>query len=169
MCVNFQEKWTNLTFLAQICPKTCPKIGLWFEIQKTNVEIRISILEIPCVPIFRQNGQLYLFLPKFAYKSILGLEFQKINVGIRISILEMPCVSIFRQNRQLWQFGSRFAQKWIFGLKFQKSKSGFGISNSKIPCEPIYTCCTNDRVASKIKVNIKETFMRNEAILQVFL
>ena len=27
-----------------------------FEIQKTNVGIRISILKVPCVPIFRQNG-----------------------------------------------------------------------------------------------------------------
>ena len=70
MCANFQAKWTNLTFLAQICPKICPKIGFWFEIQKTNVEIRISILDIPCVPIFRQNGQLYLFWPKFAQNVI---------------------------------------------------------------------------------------------------
>ena len=38
--------------MAQICPKR--KLG--FEIQKTNVGIRISILQIPCVPIFRQNG-----------------------------------------------------------------------------------------------------------------
>ena len=54
MCVNFQLKRTTLTFLAQICPKR--KLG--FEIQKTNVGIRISILEIPYVPIFRQKGQL---------------------------------------------------------------------------------------------------------------
>ena len=54
MCVNFQLKRTTLTFLAQICPKR--KLG--FEIQETNVGIRISILEIPCVPIFRQNRQL---------------------------------------------------------------------------------------------------------------
>ena len=52
MCVTFQLKGTTLTFLAQICPKR--KLG--FKIQKTNVGIRISIFEIPCVPIFRQNG-----------------------------------------------------------------------------------------------------------------
>ena len=51
LCANFQAKWT---FLARICPKR--KLG--FEIQKTNVGIRISVLEIPCAPIFRQNGQL---------------------------------------------------------------------------------------------------------------
>ena len=54
MCVNFQLKRATLTFLAQICPKR--KLG--FEIHKTNVGIRISIFEIPCVPIFRQNRQL---------------------------------------------------------------------------------------------------------------
>ena len=30
------------------------------------------------------------------------------------------------------------------------------------------TCCTSDRVASKIKVSIKEIFMRNEGFLQEF-
>ena len=54
MCTNFQLKQTTVTFLVQIYPKM--KLG--FEIQETNVEIRISILEISCVPIFRQNGQL---------------------------------------------------------------------------------------------------------------
>ena len=66
MCTNFQLKQTTLTFLAQICPKR--KLG--FEIHKTNVGIRISIF----VPIFRQNGQLWIFGPKFAQKWILGLE-----------------------------------------------------------------------------------------------
>ena len=39
--------------------------------------IRISILDIPCVPIFNQNEQLWLFWAKFAQKWILGSEFQK--------------------------------------------------------------------------------------------
>ena len=52
MYVTFQTKQTTLTFLAQ----TCPNISLGFEIQKTNVRIRISILQIPGVPVFRLNG-----------------------------------------------------------------------------------------------------------------
>ena len=113
MCANFQLKRTTLTFLAQICPKR--KLG--FEIQKTNVGIRISILEIPCVPIFRQNGQLWVFGPKFAQKWILGSKFQKSKSGFGISILEILCAPIFRQNGQLWIFGPKFAQKWILGLE----------------------------------------------------
>ena len=54
MHASVQTKQTTLNFLAQ----TSPKIDLGFKIQKTNVEIRISILETPCVPIFKQNGQL---------------------------------------------------------------------------------------------------------------
>ena len=54
MHANFQTKQTALTFLVQICPK----MDLGFEIQKTNIGIRISILEVLCVPIFRKKGQL---------------------------------------------------------------------------------------------------------------
>ena len=64
MCVNFQAKQTTLTILAEICPK----IDFGLEIQKHNVGIRISILEIQCVPIFRQKEQLLVFRPKFAQK-----------------------------------------------------------------------------------------------------
>ena len=121
--------------MAQICPKR----KLEFEIQKTNVGIRISIFEIPCVPIFRQNGQLWLFGPKFAQKWILGSKFQKSKSGFGISILEILCAPIFRQNGQLWIFGPKFAQKWILGSEFQKSKSGFRINTSKIPYGPIFS------------------------------
>ena len=86
---QFSGKRTPLTFLAQICPK----MDLWLETQKTNVGIRISILEILCVPIFRQNGQLW---PKFAQKWTFGLEFQKSNCGFGISTFKIPCVPIFR-------------------------------------------------------------------------
>ena len=45
-----------------------PKRKLGFEIQETNAGIRISILETPCVATFRQNGQLWIFGPRFAQK-----------------------------------------------------------------------------------------------------
>ena len=91
------------------------------------------------MPIFRQNGQLWLFRSKFAQKWILGLKIQKTNVGIRASILEIPCVPIFIKNGQLWVFGPKFSQKWILGSRFQKSKSRFRITASKILCELIFS------------------------------
>ena len=118
MCANFQLKRTTLTFLAQICPKR--KLG--FEIQKTNVGIRISILEIPCVPIFRQNGQLWIFGPKFAQKWILGSEFQKSKSGFGINTSNIPYVPIFSQNRQLLIFRPKFGEiaqlRAIFWVKY---------------------------------------------------
>ena len=80
MCANFQVKPTTSIFSTQICPK----IQSGLEIEKTNVGIRISILEIPSLP-----------------KLDLGFESQKTNVGMKISLVEIRCVPIFRQNGQL--------------------------------------------------------------------
>ena len=77
------------------------------DIQKTNVGIRISILEIPFVPIFRQKEQLRLFMPKLGQKWILGPEFQKSKSGFGISTSNIPFVAIFSQNRQLLIFRSK--------------------------------------------------------------
>ena len=63
---NYQAKQTVLTFSAQICSK----LDLRLEVQKTNIRIRISILEILYILIFRQNKQLWLFRSKFAQKWI---------------------------------------------------------------------------------------------------
>ena len=57
ICANFQAKQTTLTFLARIRPKRNFKTGN----SETNVGIRISIPEIPWVPMFRQNAQLWYF------------------------------------------------------------------------------------------------------------
>ena len=92
MCSNFQAKQTAFTFSVQICTK----MDLGLEIQKTNVEIRISIPDILCMPISP-----LIFLAQICPKMDLGLEIEKPNFGIRISILEIPCVPIFRQNGQL--------------------------------------------------------------------
>ena len=106
MWANFKAKWTTLTFLAQICPRT----NLELKIQKTNVGIGISILETPCVPIFRKNRQLWLFEPKFAQKWIFGLEFEKSKSGFEISTCNIPSEPIFSQNGQLQIFRPKFGE-----------------------------------------------------------
>ena len=57
MCANFLTKQATLTFPAQICPK----IDLASELQKSNSGFGISTSKIPCVLIFSQNGQLWIF------------------------------------------------------------------------------------------------------------
>ena len=59
MCANFKAKRRTLTFLAQICPKR----NLELAIHKTNVEIRISILDIPYVPISDKTHNFNFFAP----------------------------------------------------------------------------------------------------------
>ena len=104
MCANSWKKQTTLTFLAQIFPK----MNLGLEIQRTNVKIRINILELPCVPIFRQDEQLWRFGSKFAQKWTSGSEFQKSKSGFGIS--KIPCEPIFSQNGQLWIFWPKFGE-----------------------------------------------------------
>ena len=106
MCVNFKANQTALTFFGP----SLYKRNLELKIQKTNVGIRISILEIPCVPIFRQNGQLWLFEPKFAQKWILGSEFQKSKSGFGISTSNIASEPIFSKSGQLWIFRPKFRE-----------------------------------------------------------
>ena len=136
---QFSDKTDNFDFFGP----NLPQMDFSFEIQKTTVGIRISFDDIPCVPIFRQNGQLWLFWPKFAQKTIFGLEIQKINVGKKISILKIPCVPIFRQNEQLWLFWPKFAQKWILRSEFQKTNVGIRMRILEIPCVPIFRQTNN--------------------------
>ena len=89
MCSNFETKRTTLTFLVQICPKK----KFWVGNSENWCWKRISILEIPYAPIFRQNRQLWLF-----------------GVGFRISTSKIPWVPIFSQNGQLWIFWPKFGE-----------------------------------------------------------
>ena len=102
MCAIFQTKQTTSIFSVQISPKT----NLGLGIPETNVGLRISILEIPCVPIFRRDRQLWLSLPKSAQKLISGSKFQTPKSrSSGISISKISCIPIFSQNGQLWIFG----------------------------------------------------------------
>ena len=52
-------------------------MNLGFKIQKTNLGIRIRILKIQSLPIFRQNGQILLSWPKFDQKWIFSSKLRK--------------------------------------------------------------------------------------------
>ena len=73
---------------------------LGLEIQKSNIWIKISILEMLCVSIFRQNGNFLLFRPKFAQKLNLRSEFQnfKFGFGITTSIYHVCQLSVKMEN-----------------------------------------------------------------------
>ena len=48
LCANFQSKWTTLNSSAQICSEK----DLGLKTEKSNVGIRINIVDTLCVPIF---------------------------------------------------------------------------------------------------------------------
>ena len=105
-----------MTFSTHIRPET----AFLLEIQKTNVRIRISTLEIPGVPIFNQNEQVCFFLAQICRKIDLGFEIHKTNMGKTISIVEISCVPIFSQNGQLSFFFAQISTKIDLGLKIRK-------------------------------------------------
>ena len=122
LCTNFQAKRKTLTFLAQIYPK----INLGLENQKTSFGRRISILKIPCVPIFRQNRQLWLIRPKFAQKWVLGSEFQNLSADsksapprnhMRQFLVKMDNFNFFRLNlRNLPNYVQYFGSNNVKGV-----------------------------------------------------
>ena len=91
--------------------------------QKSKSRFETSILEILCVPIFRQNGQLWIFGPKFSWKWILPSEFQKSNYGFGISTSTISCVLIFSQNGRHLVFWPRLGEiaqlRAIFCVKYR--------------------------------------------------
>ena len=87
------------------------------EFDKAKCRFGISMLEILCVPILTENGQVSSFGLKFGKKWILESEFQKSNSGFGITNLEILYPLIIWENEQVSIFWLRFVLKWILGLK----------------------------------------------------
>ena len=116
-----------MNILAQICLK----IDSELEILKANVGMRISILELPYLPIFRQHRQLLLFWPKLAQKRILESEFVKSKSGsgintpryhlyhflVKAENFEIFCLSLGKLTNDMQYFGSNnvegVAENWV--------------------------------------------------------
>ena len=129
-CAKFQVKQTTLTFSVQISPKM--DVGL--AIQKTNVGIRIIIVKMPCVPIFRKN-KLWLFRPKFAQKWVLGSEFQNLSPDLESSSLRYY-VHQFSNKTNIFEFsGPNLPKNKFWGRNFKS------LSLDLESAPPIYHAC----------------------------
>ena len=115
---HFPDKMDNFEFLGPHLPKN----GFWGGNFKNLSGFGISILEKLCAPIFRQNGQLWIFGPKLAQKWILGSEFQKSKSRFGINTSKIPRVPILSQNGQLLIFRPKFGEiaqlRPIFWFKY---------------------------------------------------
>ena len=114
---QFSDKTDNFDFLDPDLPKN----GFWGQnFKNLKSGLGISILEILCTPIFRQNGQLWIFGPKFAKTWIFGSEFQKSKPRFGINTSNIPCVPIFSQKLLIFRpkFGEIAQLRPIFWFKY---------------------------------------------------
>ena len=103
-------------------------MNLGFQIQKSNVEIRVSVLEIPCVPIFRQNGQLWNFWSNFAKKGMdFYLEVHSTNVEKKSACWRHHMCQFLGKTDNFHFFGPNLP-KIYFRLEIQKTNVEIRIS-----------------------------------------
>ena len=96
------------------------KNGFRFCNSENYVRIRISIVKMPCMLIFRENEQPWLFRPKFAQKWVLGSKFQNSKSGFGIYILKIPCAPIFEIKQTILNFRAQICSKMDFGVGISK-------------------------------------------------
>ena len=114
MCTNFQAKRTTLTFLAQIYPK----MDLRSEIQKTSVGIRISIVNMPCVPVFREKGTTLTFSTQICSKMDFGVGISKIRIR-NLHFQDTMCVN-FQLKRTTSTFLAQICPNMDFRVGISK-------------------------------------------------
>ena len=127
MCANFKLKQTTLTSW----PKFTQKWILGSEFQKFQSGFGISILEIlcapkisivkmPCVPIFRKKGTTLTFSTQICPKMDFGVEISKIYVRIRnLHFQDTMCVN-FQLKRTTLTFFAQICPKMDFEVKILK-------------------------------------------------
>ena len=118
MCrfAKFPAKQTTLTFSVQICPA----MDLGLEIQKTNVGIRISIVKMPCMPIFRKNQQLWLFNNNLCKNGFWGWNFKTLSPESESASLEYY-VHQFSDKTNNFEFWVQICPKIDFGVRTSKT------------------------------------------------
>ena len=133
MCANFQAKRTTFTFSDQICLKRI----LGSEFRNSKPGFGISTSNIPWAPIFRQNGQFWVFGPNLFKKEFWGRNFEILGLDSE-SAPPIYHEHQFSGKMDNFEFWPKFAQKRILRSEFRNSKPGFGISTSNILWVPIF-------------------------------
>ena len=118
MCDNFKEKQTTLTFSDPGLPKSY----LELKIRKTNVVIRINILEIPCVPIFRQNWHFYFLSPNLPKNEFWGRNFKNLSLDLESAPPIYHACANFQSKWITFNFWPKFGEiaqlRAIFWFKY---------------------------------------------------
>ena len=113
---QFLAKTNNFDFFGPNLPKK--KLG--FEIQKINVGIRISILQIPCVPIFRQNGQLWTSWTQISQKNeFWGQNFKNLSLSSESESLRYYEYQFSDKTNNFEFLASNLPKNRLWGWNFQ--------------------------------------------------
>ena len=113
---QFLAKTNNFDFFGPNLPKK--KLG--FEIQKINVGIRISILQIPCVPIFRQNGQLWTSWTQISQKNeFWGQNFKNLSLSSESESLRYYVYQFSDKTNNFEFLASNLPKNRLWGWNFQ--------------------------------------------------
>ena len=79
----------------------------------------MSSSKIPCVPIFRQNGQLFLFGPNLPKKEIWCRNFEKLSPDTESAPPRYHCAN-FQAKRTTFTFSAQICPKKDFGVGIWK-------------------------------------------------
>ena len=113
---QFLAKTNNFDFFGPNLPKK--KLG--FEIQKINVGIRISILQIPCVPIFRQNGQLWTSWTQISQKNeFWGQNFKNLSLSSESKSLRYYVYQFSDKTNNFEFLGPNLPKNGFWGRNFK--------------------------------------------------
>ena len=110
---NWCWKMNNFDFFEQNLPKN------WFWGWDFS-GFEICILETLCVPIFRQNGQIWIFGPKFSQKWILRSKLQNAWIWNQHP-WDTVCTNLQIKQRTL-NFWAQIFPKMDFGVGISKVK-----------------------------------------------
>ena len=95
------------------------KVNLKLEIHRTSVAMRISILEIPCVPIFRQNRQIDFLSPNLPKNGFWSKNFKNLSLVLKSASLRYY-VYQFSDKRDNFEFlDTNLPKNWCWGKNFK--------------------------------------------------
>ena len=114
MC-QFSGKMVKFDFFGP----NLSKVNLKLEIHRTNVAMRISILEIPCVPIFRQNRQIDFLSPNLPKNGFWSKNFKNLSLVLKSASLRYY-VYQFSDKRDNFEFlDPNLPKNWCWGKNFK--------------------------------------------------
>ena len=140
VCTGVQNFRQNKQLQLGLSVQVCAKIDLELEIQKTNIVIRISIVKMPCMPIFRKNEQLWLFRPKFAQNRFWDRNFKILSPHSKPASLRYYVDQFSDKTNNIEFLGPNSLKNGFWGRNFKnQSLDLVGMSASNIPCVPIFS------------------------------